>query len=419
MRLVPEPIDLTPHVRPGDRVMWGQGTAEPRALTRALVDQRGLLGGVEVLLGVSFSDTFQPEHAGAITFTGFGGFGTNARLARAGVLDVVPCHASAIPGLIEDGTLAPDVAMVLLAPTDDARRFSIGPSADYVLPAVRRARVVIAEIDDHAPWTHGDTLVTDEDVDVAIRTSTPLVEVPPPAVGPVERAIAGLVAERVPDRATLQLGLGAIPAAICAALDGKHDLGVHSGLITDGVVDLVERGVVTNRAKAIDTGATVTSLLFGTARLYRFAHRNPSVQLRPSTYVQHPSTVCRLERLVSINSALEVDLTGQVNAEVVGGAQVGAVGGAVDFVRAAAMSPGGRSIVALPSTARRGTVSRIVARLADGVTSTPRSDVDLVVTEHGVAELRGRTLRERARALVAIAHPDMRAALEAAAEHLA
>jgi acetyl-CoA hydrolase len=416
MRLLADPIDLAEHVRPGDRVMWGQGTAEPRTLTRALVDQRARLGGVEVLLGVSFSETMRPEHADAITFTGFGGFGTNARLAKAGVLDVVPCHSSAISRLIDDGTLAPDVALVLLAPTDDERRFSLGPSADYVMSAIRRARVVIAEVDDAAPWTLGDTVVTADDVDVVVRSSLPVVEVPPPAVGEVERAIGGLVAERIPDGAVLQLGIGAIPAAVCAALHGKRDLGVHSGLVTDGVVDLMESGAVTNRAKALDAGRTVTSLLFGTERLYRFAHRNPAVSMRPSSYVQHPSTLARLERFCSINTALEVDLTGQVNAEVLGGVQVGAVGGAIDFVRGAALSPGGRSIVALPSTARRGTVSRIVARLAAGVTSTPRSDVDMVVTEHGVAELRGRTLRQRARALAAIAAPCVRAELEAAAE---
>jgi acetyl-CoA hydrolase len=368
---------------------------------------------VEVLLGVSFSDTFQPEHADAITFTGFGGFGTNARLGKAGVLDVVPCHASAVPRLIEDGTLAPDVAFVLLAPTDEGARFSLGPTSDYIGAAIRHARVVIAEIDEQAPWTLGDTIVAAGDIDVAVRSSRPLVEVAAPRVGATERAIAGLVAERVPDGAVLQFGIGAIPAAICEALRTKRDLGIHSGLITDGVVDLIERGVVTNRAKPIDTGLTVTSLLFGTRRLYDHAHRNPALAMRPSTYIQDPATLARLERFFSINTALEVDLTGQVNAEVVGGAQVGAVGGAVDFVRGTALSQGGRSIVALPARARGGTLSRIVPRLGAGVTSTPRSDVDMVVTEYGVAELRGRSLRQRAKALTAIAHPSFRAELEA------
>lgn len=418
MRLAADPLDLAALVRPGDRIMWGQGTAEPRTLTEALVDQRGRLGGVEVLLGVSFSDTFQPEHADAITFTGFGGFGTNARLGKAGVLDVVPCHASAVPSLIEDGTLAPDVAFVLLAPTDDGARFSLGPTSDYIGAAIRHARVVVAEIDEQAPWTLGDTIVAAGDIDVAVRSSRPLVEVAAPRVGATERAIAGLVAERVPDGAVLQFGIGAIPAAICEALRTKRDLGIHSGLITDGVVDLIERGVVTNRAKPIDTGLTVTSLLFGTRRLYDHAHRNPALAMRPSTYIQDPATLARLERFFSINTALEVDLTGQVNAEVVGGAQVGAVGGAVDFVRGTALSQGGRSIVALPARARGGTLSRIVPRLGAGVTSTPRSDVDMVVTEYGVAELRGRSLRQRAKALTAIAHPSFRAELEAAWEGL-
>jgi acyl-CoA hydrolase len=243
-------------------------------------------------------------------------------------------------------------------------------------------------------------------------------EVAAPTLGDAERRVGEHVAERVPDGAVLQLGIGSIPEAVCGALGGKRDLGVHSGMITDGVAELMEAGVITNRRKPIDPGETVTGVLLGGRRLLQFAHRNPAVQMRPATYTHGAAVLARLERLVSINTAVEVDLTGQVNAEVAGGFHLGAVGGAVDYVRGAVASAGGTAIIALPATARGGSISRIVGRLGGGVTSTARSDTDLVVTEYGVAELRGRSLRERACSLIRIAHPDFRAGLEEAAERL-
>jgi acyl-CoA hydrolase len=411
-------LDLAGVVRPGDRILFGQATGEPRALTAALVEQRGRLGGVEVFLGAMLSDTFQPEHADAIRFRALGGLGTNARLSRAGVLDVVPCHISAVPGLIADGSIGADVVFVQLSPPDAAGRHSLGPVADYLRPALERARTVVGEVNEHVPWTHGDTALEPGRLDHVVRSSHPPLELPPPALGDAERAILEHVAGRVPDGAVLQLGIGSIPEAVCGALGEKRDLGVHSGMITDGVADLMEAGVVTNRRKPIDPGQTVTGVLLGGRRLFEFAHCNPAVQMRPATYTHGASVLARLERFVSINGAVEVDLSGQVNAEMAGEVHVGAVGGAVDYVRGAVASAGGSAIVALPSTARAGSVSRIVARLPAGVTSTARSDTDLVVTEFGVAELRGRSLRERAASLTRIAHPDFRAELEAAAERV-
>lgn len=411
-------LDLAGLVRPGDRILFGQATGEPRALTAALVEQRSRLGGVEAFLGVMLSDTFQPEHADAIRFRALGGFGTNARLSRAGVLDVVPCHISAVPGLIADGTIGADVVFVQLSPPDSAGRHSLGPVADYLRPALERARVVVGEVNEHVPWTCGDTVVEAGRLDRVVHSDHPPLEVPPPALGEAERRIGEHVAERVPDGAVLQLGIGSIPEAVCSALGGKRDLGVHSGMITDGVAELMEAGVITNRRKPIDPGATVTGVLLGGRRLLQFAHRNPAIQMRPATYTHGAAVLARLERFVSINTAVEVDLTGQVNAEVAGGFHLGAVGGAVDYVRGAVASAGGTAIIALPATARGGSVSRIVGRLGAGVTSTARSDTDLVVTEYGVAELRGRSLRERACRLIQIAHPDVRAGLEEAAERL-
>ena len=246
----------------------------------------------------------------------------------------------------------------------------------------------------------------------------PAIELRARPVGPIERAIAEHVASLIPDRATIELGLGAIPEAVTRALGGKKGLGIHSGAIGDGVADLIEAGIVDNRHKEIDPGVTVATMLMGTQRLYRFANRNPLIHIRATSYTHDALVLGNFRRFVAINGALEVDLTGQVNAETARGKHIGLVGGQMDFVRAANRATEGRSIIALQSTNRERTRSRVVAKLADGVVTTPRAEADLVVTEHGIAELRGRTLAERARALIAIADPGFRAELERASGRL-
>ena len=236
--------------------------------------------------------------------------------------------------------------------------------------------------------------------------------------GPIDRAIADHVARLIPDRATIELGLGAIPQAVTRALGRKQGLGIHSGAIGDGIADLMEAGIVDNRHKEIDPAVTVATMLMGTSRLYRFADRNPAIQIRATSYTHDALVLGNFRRFVAINGALEVDLTGQVNAETARGRHIGLVGGQMDFIRAANRAMEGRSIIALQSTDRGRTRSRIVATLADGIVTTPRAEADLVVTEHGIAELRGRTLAERARALVAVADPAFRAELEQASERL-
>jgi acyl-CoA hydrolase len=241
----------------------------------------------------------------------------------------------------------------------------------------------------------------------------------PASINPVENAIAELVAERIGDRSVLQFGIGAVPDAIATKLHGTRDLSIHTALLGDRVLELIQSGAVTNRYKPIDPGVTIAGLLVGTRRLYDFAHENPSLQMKSASYTHNPTVLAMLPKFVAINSAVEVDLTGQVNAEVVDGVHVGAVGGAVDFMRGAAAVHDGCAIVALPSTARGGTVSRIVARPTAGVTTAARSDVDLVVTEFGVAELKGRSISERALRLAAIAHEAFRDELLSAASTLA
>ncbi|MET4577461.1 acetyl-CoA hydrolase/transferase family protein [Ottowia thiooxydans] len=406
-------LDLARYIRPGDGIVFGQATGEPLTLTEALVQQRAALSGSSIFFGSGFSRTFQPAHADHLRFSGIGGVGTLRKLATSGVLDPVPCHISSVAGLIRDGTIRCDVAMVLVSPSNDAGEHSFGVINDYVRAAIASAREVIAEVNEQVPWTPCDHPLRREEITAMISTNRPVVELLAAPFGDTERAIAKNLQDVIPDRATLQVGIGGVPEAIIAMLGDRRDLGIHSGMVGDSVVDLMERGVVTNAYKGIDPGVTVTGSLIGTERLYRFADRNPAFRLCPSSYTHASSTIASVKQLVSLNSALEVDLTGQVNAEAIGSDYFGAVGGQVDFVRGASLSEGGVSIVALAATGKNGE-SKIVASLSGPVT-TPRSDVDIVATEYGIARLRGRTIRERIRALAAIAAPQHRDVLIAQA----
>lgn len=404
-------VDLSAIVRPGDRVVCGQGTAEALTLTRALA---ALDPPVSLFVGPLFSDTF--ARATAIDFVSYGAIGKAAALAR---LDILPMPYSQLGDGFAGGRLRADVVLIQLSPGPPGRRPSGGLACDYLLDAARRARVVVAEINPDVPWTPSAELPADFRIDVAVAAEAAPLELPPARIGEVEARIGAHAAGLIPDRATLQIGVGSVPDAVLRALGSHRDLGIHSGLIGDAVLDLIEGGAVTNAAKAIDAGMTVAGLLFGTRRLYDFAHRNPDIALRPGRHTHGAGVLARLDRFVAINSAIEVDLTGQVNAETLGGRAVGAIGGQPDFVRGANASAGGRALIALPATAAQGRVSRIVPRLADAVVTTPRCDVDAIVTEWGVAELRGLTLKQRTRRMIAIAAPEFREDLDRAAHGLA
>ncbi len=404
-------LDLASIVRPGDTVTWGQATAEPLSLTEALMARRHAIGGFDVFLGISCSQTPRVEFTDCVRFSSYCGTGTNRALAKAGKLDVLPCHYSQLTDVLARKV---DVLLLQLAPADAAGDYSLGLACEYLAPLLRTARVKIAEVNDQVPWTHGDGRLRDSDLDWVVHTSRPPLELLHPPATDVERSIARRVAALVEDGATIQLGLGALPEAILAELGDRRDLGIHTGALGDAAADLMRRGVVTNARKTVDRGVTVAGVLLGSRRLFDFAHRNPAVELRAVSSTHAAEVLARIDRFVAINAAIEVDLTGQVNAETARGVYVGAVGGAGDFLRGAARSRGGLPIVALQSTAGTGAgaVSRIVRRLS-GPVSTPRSDAGIVVTEHGVADLRGLTLAERARRLAAIAHPGFREALEA------
>lgn len=408
-------LDLSSIVRPGDTVMWGQSVAEPVPLTQALMAQRHAIGRFKVFFGVTYSDTLKPEHADCVAFSSYCGTGSNRALAKAGKLDILPVHYSQLPELIESGVLKVDVLILQLAPADAAGHYSLSMAHEYLIPALDAARVVIAEVNDQAPWTWGERPVRDADLDYIVRTSRPPLELHQPEPGAIELAVARNVAGLIEDGATLQFGLGALPEAILAALADRRDLGVHSGAIGDQTAELMQAGVITNARKNIDRGTTVAGVMFGSKRIQRFCHRNPAVQFRSTAYTHAAEVLTRIERFVALNLAIEVDLTGQINAEVAGGVYVGAVGGALDFLRGAHRSKGGLPIVALPSTA--GKASRIVAKLT-GPVSTPRSDAGIIVTEYGVADLRGLPLSERARRMIAIAHPDVREKLEREADKI-
>jgi acyl-CoA hydrolase len=408
-------LDLAALIRPGDTVMWGQSVAEPLPLTQALAAQRHAIGRFGVFLGVTLSENLRPEHADCISFSAYCGNGTNRALARAGVLDILPVHYSQLPVLLHSGRLKIDVLMLQLAPADAQGHYSLSMAHEYLVPALRTARVVIAEVNDQAPWTFGECSVRDDDLDCIVRTSRPPLELHHPAPGAAELAAAGRVAGLIEDGATLQFGLGALPEAILAALSGHRDLGIHSGAIGDKAAELMEAGVITNARKNIDRGVAVAGVMFGSRRVQQFCHRNPAVQFRSTAYTHDAAVLASLDRFVALNSAIEVDLTGQVNAETAGGTYVGAMGGGADFLRGAARSADGLPVVALASTAGRH--SRIVARI-NGPASTPRSDAGIIVTEHGVADLRGATISERVKKMIAIAHPDFREQLAREAHDL-
>jgi acyl-CoA hydrolase len=404
-------LDLSRYIQRGDTVIIGQGCAEALTLSERLAAQRARIGRCRLFLGPAFAGSFRPEHADHLDFAAYAASGSNQALARAGLLDIVPTHYAELPALFRERRQPADVVLLQL----DASGRYVGMACDYQLDAARFARAVLAELNDQVPQTPGTELPADIPITAAIRSARAPAMLRPTALGAAEARIAEHVASLVPDGATIEIGIGALPDAILSALRDRRDLGFHSGMVSDGVVDLIEAGALTNARKPIDRGISIGGLLFGTTRLFDFAHRNKALRLMPPDYTHGHQVLRRLPAFTAINSAIEADLTGQVNGEILGGAYLGAVGGQVDFMRGAGASPGGRSIIALPATAKGGTVSRIVPRLADGVVTSLRSDMDAIVTEYGIAALKGLSLAERARRMIAIAAPQFREELERAA----
>ncbi|MDT3683187.1 MAG: acetyl-CoA hydrolase/transferase C-terminal domain-containing protein [Truepera sp.] len=416
MKLVSAP-EAVRVVRSGDRVYIHSVAAAPRALITALAGRAGELRDVEIvqLHTEGPAPYAAPELAASFRVNAlFVGKNVRDAVAR-GQGDYVPIFLSEVPALFRSRAMPLDVALITVTPPDKHGYCSLGVSVDASRAAAQSARYVVAQVNANMPRSHGDGLIHVKDIDLAVEQADPIPEVGRPALGELELTIGAYVAGLVEDGATLQLGIGAIPEAVLAALAGHVDLGVHTEMFSDGVVDLVEQGVITGARKRSHPGKVVASFVMGSRRLYDFIDDNPAVLLLDVAYTNDTAVIRRNPAVTAINSALEIDLTGQVCADSLGTHQYSGVGGQMDFIRGAALSERGKPIIVLPSTTKRGE-SRIVPYLKQGAgVVTTRAHVNYVVTEHGVASLHGKNLRQRARALVGIAHPDHRDALEQSA----
>jgi len=403
-------VDAVGRLRPAMRVLLPPGCGEPAALVAEICRQSARLPDLTLLGGIHLGDYpfARPEHA-ALRFATWHMSPRLDEARRRGRVEFVPMrYFDLVSQFAAGGAWAPDCVLVHCAPPDARGYLSLGVSVSVALPAARRAPLVIAQVNAAMPRTLGNAFLHRSQVDCWVEVDEPLTPYPPPPIGEVERAIGRHVAGLVPDGATVQVGVGAIPQAVLEALANHRDLALHS-LLVDASVTLVERGVVTNALKRVHRGRMDIGEAMGTHRLFDFLHENPLVNMESSGFVHDPEIVAQLDRFVAISSALEVDLGGQVTAESLGPRQVAGIGGQFDFVLGASRSRDGAAIIALPSTGRDGAVSRIVPRLQAGAAVTsPRALADWVVTEHGVARLRGRGERGRAEALTAVAHPRFR-----------
>lgn len=400
-----------------NRVFVHTAAAAPQRLVKALTARAGDLRNVEIVhlhtegaapyAQVEYADSF---HTNALFV------GANVRdSVNAGVADYIPVFLSEVPGLFRKKILPLDVAMVQVSPPDKHGFCSLGISVDTSAAAVQNARHVIAQVNPNMPRTHGDGLLHIRNIDCAVEVDDPLHEVEPAVLTDVERSIARYCAGLIDDGATLQMGIGAIPDAVLSALINHKNLGIHSEMISDGVIELIERGTINGAVKRTHPGKAVATFAMGTRRLYDFMDDNPEIAMLDVQYVNDTAVIRRNPKVTAINSALEVDLTGQVGADSIGTRQYSGVGGQMDFIRGAALSDQGKPIIALPSVTGRG-ISRIVPFLKPGAgVVTTRAHVHYVITEYGVANLYGKNLRQRARALIGISHPDHREALERAA----
>jgi acyl-CoA hydrolase/ribosomal protein S18 acetylase RimI-like enzyme len=399
------------HIAVGRRIFIGSGAAEPAVLVEALVRDSARFADNDIvhILTLGPAPYVAPEMAGHFRHTAFF-IGPNVRDAvQSGRADFMPVFLSEIPELIRSHRVKIDVALLQVSPPDAGGNVSLGVSVDVVLAAVESADLVIAQVNPHMPRTLGPSLVPISKIDYLVDAPAPLFELAPQALDPVTTQIGELVASLVPDGATIQAGIGRIPNATLLALRSRHDLGVHTEMLSDGMMELAKAGVINGKRKTVRPGSMVTSFVMGSRALYEWADENPMLELHPSDFTNDPFVIAKNARMVAVNSALSVDLTGQVAADTVNGRFFSGIGGQVDFIRGAARSPGGRPIIALPSTAAHGSTSRIVSALeVGGGVVTSRGDVHYVVTEYGVAQLWGKSVRERAAALIEIAHPDFR-----------
>ena len=402
----------------GDTIVIPTAVGEPPALLAALSDARRKFLDVRIsqILPMRKFDYFDAQTTAHVRHIAYFFSGVSRAGGQAGWTDFIPANFSELPDLLQRRLIPAEVVFSMASPMDEHGFFSLSLAPDYTMAAIQNARVVVLEVNPNVPFANGNCHIHISQVTALAESMDVLLEVGLPKIGPVQEAIGKYVAEMIPDGATLQIGYGGIPDAVVMQLTHKHDLGVHTEMIGDGIMTLVEAGAVTNRRKNYLPGKTVATFALGSKKLYQFLHRNPAVEMHPVNFTNDPYLAGQNDKLHAINATMQIDFMGQCGSESLGFTPYSGTGGQTDFVRAANRSNGGKSFIVLPSTARSDTISRIVPVLSPGTyVSTSKNDINYVVTEYGVAQLRGKTARQRCEALIAIAHPDFRGELRDAA----
>lgn len=410
--------DAVRQVKDGDLIVVPTGVGEPPTLLAALSEQRRDFRGVQVaqILPLRKFGYFDPETVEHVRHVAYFFGGASRPGGQEGWIDFIPAYFSELPQLIERGLTPADVVFAMASEMDAHGYFSISLGADYTMAAIAKARAVVLEVNPNVPFANGNCHVHVSQVAALVESEEPILEVGLPKIGPVQEAIGKYVAELIPDGATLQIGYGGIPDAVVMQLTHKRDLGIHTEMIGDGIMTLVEAGVVTNKRKNHHPGKMFATFALGSKKLYQFMHRNPMLEIHPVDFTNDPAIAGLNDNLVAINATMQVDLIGQCGSESLGFTPYSGTGGQADFVRAANRSKGGKAFIVLPSTAKQDTISRIVPTLTPGThVTTSKNDINYVVTEYGVAQLRGKTAKQRAEALIGIAHPAFRDELRAAA----
>ncbi|WP_040327440.1 acetyl-CoA hydrolase/transferase family protein [Clostridium ihumii] len=408
------PREAALKIKNGSRVVIGHAAGEPKKVVEAMVNEKDKYSGIEIvhMIGMGLGDYVKKENNNNFRHNSFFAGPTTREAIANGNADFTPCFFSEIPRMFRDDYLTVDVAIIQVSSPDEHGFCSFGISNDYTKPAAECAGLVIAEVNPNMPRTLGDSFIHINDIDYIVEVNYDLIEINKSNITDIEKAIGKNCASLIEDGSTLQLGIGSIPDAVLMCLENKKNLGIHSEMISDGVLNLIEKGVITNKRKTIHKNKIVVSFIMGTKKIYDFVNNNPMIETYPVDYVNDPNIISKNKNMVAINSCIHVDLMGQVASESIGMKQFSGVGGQVDFIRGANMSDGGKSIIAMPSTAKNEEVSRIVPFLEKGTAvTTSRNDIQYIVTEYGIAELKGKSLKERARALINIAHPKFRAEL--------
>ena len=415
------PAEAIRLVQNGDTIVVPTAVAEPPALLHALSEYRRDFRDVKVaqILAVRKFGYLDPTTAEHVRHSAYFFSGATRPGFKEGVVDFTPSYFSEMPQLIDRGLMPAEVVFTQVSPMDAHGYFSLGLAADYTMAAIRRARAVVIEVNPNVPYAFGNCHLHISQVSALVENDEPILEVGLPAIGPVQQAIGKYVADMIEDGSTLQIGYGGIPDAVVMQLTHKHDLGIHTEMIGDGILTLIESGAVTNRRKNYLPGKMVATFALGSKKLYNFLDRNPAFEMHPVDYTNDPYLAGQNDKLIAINATLEIDFLGQCGSESLGPLPYSGTGGQSDFVRAANRSRDGKAFIVLPSTAKDNTISRIVPTLTPGThVSTSKNDINYVVTEYGVAQLRGKSAKQRCEALIGIAHPDFRPQLREAAKKM-